>query len=108
MALSYADHIVHEPDDSTGKPWVKGAGVSVEAVLATLAANPDVEALLAVYPRLTVDDVRAVLAFAHARIVDTSRETPAKDSPGFVSPQDFYREVTQREDIRRILAALAK
>jgi len=32
----------------------------------------------------------------------------ADDPSGFVSPQDFYREVTQREDIRRILAALAK
>ena len=26
----------------------------------------------------------------------------------FISPQDFYREGVQREDIRRILAALAK
>jgi hypothetical protein len=26
----------------------------------------------------------------------------------FVSPEEFYREAMQREDIRRILAALAK
>ena len=46
------------------------------------------------------------------------RESPANDSdvaddaavddPTFISPQDFYREAVQREDIRRILAALAK
>jgi hypothetical protein len=31
-----------------------------------------------------------------------------RDAPGFVSPQQFYREATQREDIKRILDALAK
>jgi hypothetical protein len=30
------------------------------------------------------------------------------DAAGFVSPQQFYRQATQRDDIRRILDALAK
>ena len=34
--------------------------------------------------------------------------THRTDSSGFVSPQQFYREATRREDIRRILDALAK
>ena len=33
--------------------------------------------------------------------------TPERSRACFVSLQDFYREATQREDIRRILAALA-
>ena len=58
-----------------------------------------VDGLVRAYPELTAEDVQAVLAFAQEKGADT---------PGFVSPQQFYREATQREDIRRILDALAR
>ena len=45
-----------------------------------------------------MDDVRAVLAYAHEKVADTA---------DFVSPQELYREATRREDVRRILDALA-
>jgi len=35
-------------------------------VLGHLAGNPDLDDLFAAYPRLTVDDVKAVMAFAPA------------------------------------------
>jgi hypothetical protein len=38
---------------------------------------------------------------------EAARETLA-DATGFISPQRFYREATKREDVRRILDALAK
>jgi hypothetical protein len=43
--------------------------------------------------------VQAVVAFAQKKV---------SKAPEFVSPQQFYREAVEREDIRRILDALAK
>ena len=97
--VDYHDRIVRDPEISLGKPVVKGTRISVETVLAQLAADPDFDELFRAYPRLTVDDVRAVLAYAHEKVAGTA---------GFVSPQEFYREATRRDDVRRILDALAK
>jgi len=58
----YADRIVQNPDILVGKPVIKGTRISVELVLAKLAANPDVSELIADYPRLTREDVQACLA----------------------------------------------
>jgi len=43
---------------------VKGTRIPVELVPAKLATNPDLDELFRDFPRLTVDDVRACLAFA--------------------------------------------
>jgi uncharacterized protein (DUF433 family) len=60
----YRERIIRDPAILVGKPVVKGTRISVELVLAKLAANPDLAELFADYPRLTVDDVKAVLAYA--------------------------------------------
>ena len=59
----YADRIVIDPEVMVGKPTVKGTRITVEAVLAHLADNPDVGDLLAAYPRLTLSDLRACLDY---------------------------------------------
>ncbi|MCC7367971.1 MAG: DUF433 domain-containing protein [Chloroflexi bacterium] len=67
MAVSrpvYIDRIVQDPEIMVGKPIVRGTRITVEAVLDHLAANPDLDDLFAAYPRLTIDDLKAVLAFA--------------------------------------------
>lgn len=97
--VDYHDRIVRSPEILVGKPVVKGTHIPVELVLEKLAANPDIDELFLEYPRLTVDDVRAVFAYAREKVAEP---------PGFVSPQEFYREATRREDIKRILDALAK
>jgi uncharacterized protein (DUF433 family) len=97
-APTYAQRIIQDPDSSVARPMVRGTDVSVELVLAKLAALPDIEQLLVDVPALTVDDVSAVLAYVRDRI---------SEPPVFVSPQNFYTEVSQRADIRRILDALA-
>lgn len=73
MALShdvprpaYADRIVVDPAILVGKPTIRGTRVSVELVLEHLAANPDLGELFAAFPHLTLDDVRACLAYAQA------------------------------------------
>ena len=68
----YAGRIVTDPEVMVGKPTVKGTRITVEAVLAHLADNPDVDDLLAAYPRLTLDDVRACMEYA-SRTVGAAR-----------------------------------
>ena len=53
-----------DPEVMVGKPVVKGTRITVEAVLAHLADNPNMDDVLAAYPRLTLDDVRACLDYA--------------------------------------------
>ncbi|MGA7743272.1 MAG: DUF433 domain-containing protein [Polyangia bacterium] len=55
-----------------GKPIIRGMRVSVEMVINLLAQGESVEAILADYPGLEVDDVRACLAYAHAVLADDS------------------------------------
>jgi uncharacterized protein (DUF433 family) len=62
----YEGRIVRDSAILGGKPVVKGTRIPVGVVLEYLANNPNFEELFADYPRLTVDDVRACLAFARA------------------------------------------
>lgn len=62
------DRIVVDPDILAGKPTVRGTRISVELVLTHLAQNPDVGDLLTAYPHLTLEDVKACLAYAEAVI----------------------------------------
>ena len=55
---NYQDHIVQDPEIMVGKLVVKGTRIPVEMVLAKLAQNPDLDQLLADYPRLTTEDVK--------------------------------------------------
>jgi uncharacterized protein (DUF433 family) len=96
---TYHDRIVQDPNIMVGKPVVKGTRVPVERVIQHLADNPDLTDLIGAFPELTREDVQAVLSYAHAKVAEAG---------AFQSPQDFYREATQREDIRRILTELAK
>ena len=62
------DRIVQDPEIMVGKPVVRGTRIPVEGIIAHLATNPDLDDLFAAYPRLTVEDVRAALAFAHEAV----------------------------------------
>jgi uncharacterized protein (DUF433 family) len=60
------ERIVVNPEILSGKPIVKGTRVSVELVLDRLAAEPNLDIFFEDYPHLTVDDVRACLAYGSA------------------------------------------
>lgn len=47
-----------------GKPCIKGTRIPVEIVLDHLASGETMAELLAGYPRVTEEDVRAALAYA--------------------------------------------
>ena len=77
----YTDRIVQDPEILVGKPVVKGTRLSVELILGHLAENPDLDELFAAYPRLTVEDVKAVLAYAHDAVEARRKRTPRKATP---------------------------
>ena len=64
MAREFADRITIDPAVMVGKPVIKGTRMPVELVLAKLAANPDLDEFFLDYPELSVEDIKAVLAYA--------------------------------------------
>jgi uncharacterized protein (DUF433 family) len=68
-----SDRIVQNSAALFTHPVVKGTMVPVEMVLAHLARNADFDQLLAHYPELTMDDVRACLAYARTLVAGTTR-----------------------------------
>jgi uncharacterized protein (DUF433 family) len=88
---TYKDRITINPHVMVGKPVVKGTRIPVELVVAHLANNPDLNDLFAAYPELTLEDVKACLAFASHAVERVSDEDTAP------SPEDVARS---REGIR--------
>jgi uncharacterized protein (DUF433 family) len=72
---TYQDRITINPAVMVGKLVVKGTRIPVERVVAHLANNPDLTDLFAAYPELTVEDVKACLAYAH-HAVEEKRTPP--------------------------------
>lgn len=63
----YHQRIVLDPEVRFGKPVVRGTRITVGDVLGYLAGGMTEPELLADFPQLTRDDVRACLAFAADR-----------------------------------------
>ncbi|MBI5880247.1 MAG: DUF433 domain-containing protein [Chloroflexi bacterium] len=64
----YSDRILVDPEILAGKPVVRGTRIPVELVLKRLAQDLDVQTLLEAYPRLTLADVQACLAYAQSLV----------------------------------------
>jgi uncharacterized protein (DUF433 family) len=63
-AMNYRDRIVRDPRIVGGEPIIKGTRVTLRTVLASLAEGATTAEILADFPTLTEDDVRAAIAFA--------------------------------------------
>ena len=75
--------IVQNPEILAGKPVVRDTRIPVELVLAKLGVNPDLDELFLDYPRLTVDDVKACLAYAQTLVKRKGKvKRPASSPPG--------------------------
>ena len=59
--------ITIEPDKRSGQPCIRGLRMTVQDVLEYLASGLSVEEVLADFPDLTAEDIRACLAFAADR-----------------------------------------
>ena len=64
------DRITANPEIFGGKPIIRGMRISVELVLSLLAQGESEEDVLADYPDLERDDIRACLAYARAAIAN--------------------------------------
>jgi uncharacterized protein (DUF433 family) len=60
--------ITVNPEIFSGKPIIRGMRISVELILSLLAQGETPEAILADYPDLEQEDIRACLVYAHAVI----------------------------------------
>ena len=65
--MDYQKVISIEPDKRSGKPCIRGTRMTVTDVLEYLAGGMTQEELLAEFPDLTSEDIRACLAFAADR-----------------------------------------
>lgn len=65
--MDYRDHIVIDPTVRFGKPVVRGTRVTVGDVLSYLAGGMSEDDILADFPQLSRDDIRACLAYAAER-----------------------------------------
>ena len=60
----YSDIITINPDVRFGKPCIRGMRISVYDVLGWLASGMTNAEILSDFPELTLDDIRAALAWA--------------------------------------------
>ncbi|MGH8650664.1 MAG: DUF433 domain-containing protein [Gammaproteobacteria bacterium] len=65
--MSYLDRISIDPAVRSGKPCIRGLRITVYDILQYLASGMSQEEILADFPDLTADDIRAALAFAADR-----------------------------------------
>jgi uncharacterized protein (DUF433 family) len=67
MMAELLDRIVLDPAIRSGKPVIRGTRITVTDVLEYLAGGMSEAEVLADFPDLTAEDVRAALAFAAVR-----------------------------------------
>lgn len=65
--MDYSKIITIEPGKRSGKPCIRGTRMTVTDVLEYLAGGMSEEEILAEFPDLTSEDIRACLAFAADR-----------------------------------------
>ncbi len=65
--MDYSKIITIEPGKRGGKPCIRGLRITVYDILDLLAAGMTESDILADYPDLMLDDIRASLAFAADR-----------------------------------------
>jgi uncharacterized protein (DUF433 family) len=65
--MSALNRITSDPQVMGGKPCIRGLRVTVGVVLGLLADGATAEQILADYPYLEADDIRAALEFDGAR-----------------------------------------
>ncbi len=65
--MDYHKHISIDPDKRSGKPCIRGLRITVYDVLEYLAGGMTPEQIVTDFPDLTLEDIRACLAYAADR-----------------------------------------
>ena len=88
--MDLLERIVTDPDILLGKPTVRGTRISVPFVLYLLAGGWSEADILAEYPRLAVEDIRACCLYASENL---AWERPAWHSGNDYLEGDEWEEV---------------
>ena len=67
MTIAYKDIITQSPGKRGGRPCIRGMRIAVADILGWLAVGMSHAEIIADYPELTEDDIRAALAYAADR-----------------------------------------
>lgn len=76
--MDYSQYISRDPKVCGGQPVIKGTRVTLRTVLASLAEGAEISEILADFPSLTEEAVRAVIAFA---ATSAQEDLPAQSVP---------------------------
>ena len=76
--MDYTSYLVRNPRICGGEPVIKGTRVTLKTVLASLAEGASIAEMLADFPALTEDSMRAVIAFAAA---SATEDLPVRELP---------------------------
>ena len=76
--MNYRERIVRDPQIVGGQPVFRNTRVTLRTVLASLAEGGTAEEILADFPTLSADDIRAAIAFAAA---SAQEDLPVAESP---------------------------
>jgi len=76
--MDYASYLVRDPRICGGEPVIRGTRVTLKTVLASLAEGASIADILADFPTLTEDGVRAAIAFA---ATSATEDLPVKELP---------------------------
>ena len=80
------DRIVRDPTICGGEPVFRGTRVTLRTVLSSLAAGDTIEEILADFPSLKSDDVRAAIAFAAS---SAEEDLPLPPMPSIRPSREF-------------------
>ena len=69
LVMTFQDRIVRDPAICGGQPTVRGTRVTVRTIVGYLAHDETTADILADFPSLTEDDVRAIAAFAAVSVI---------------------------------------
>ena len=67
LLVEYSKIITIEPGKRGGRPCIRGMRISVYDILGWLAAGMSNDEIVEEFPELTIDDIRAALAYAADR-----------------------------------------
>jgi uncharacterized protein (DUF433 family) len=77
--MNWRDRIVIDPAIHHGKPCIKGTRVPVSVIVGSIAEGHTPERIIASWPQLTVEDIKAALKFAAAAVSDAHTILPVDD-----------------------------
>ncbi len=90
--MNWRDHIETNKKISAGKPVVKGTRLSVAFILELMGAGSSEAAILASYPQLTQEDIRACLHCASEKLGESTNKSSIDDwISGLENDCEIYR-----------------